>query len=108
MGIRGSHIAAHQEAPAHIQIAGKEGQIPFSFLQKGGILSTDLHQLGHLETGLNLIQRTVGDFVPRSKLIKGTKVECVQKSPAGDPIAYLIRGAVIALRSEDSSQIYVE
>ena len=40
-------------------------------------------------------------------LIPGTKVECVQKSPLGDPIAYLIRGTVIALRSEDSSNIYV-
>ncbi len=41
-------------------------------------------------------------------LIEGTKVECLQKSPAGDPIAYLIRGAVIALRSEDSSSVLVE
>ena len=41
-------------------------------------------------------------------LIEGTRVECVQKSPAGDPVAYLIRGAVIALRSEDSSQVLVE
>ena len=41
-------------------------------------------------------------------LIEGTKVECLQKSPAGDPIAYLIRGAVIALRSEDSSSVMVE
>ena len=41
-------------------------------------------------------------------LIKGTKVECLQKSPAGDPIAYLNRGAVIALRSEDSANIVVE
>lgn len=41
-------------------------------------------------------------------LIEGTRVECLQKSPAGDPIAYLIRGAVIALRSEDSSKIQVE
>ena len=38
-------------------------------------------------------------------LIEGTEVECVQKSPGGDPVAYLIRGAVIALRSEDSSNI---
>ena len=29
-------------------------------------------------------------------LIAGTEVECVGKSPAGDPRAYLIRGAVIA------------
>lgn len=40
-------------------------------------------------------------------LIEGTQVECVQKSPGGDPIAYLIRGAVIALRSEDSSDVLV-
>lgn len=40
-------------------------------------------------------------------LTPGTDVECLQKSPSGDPIAYLIRGAVIALRSEDSSQILV-
>lgn len=40
-------------------------------------------------------------------LIEGTEVECLQKSPAGDPIAYLIRGAVIALRSEDSSKILI-
>ena len=40
-------------------------------------------------------------------LIEGTEVECVQKSPAGDPVAYRIRGALIALRSEDSSNILV-
>ena len=41
-------------------------------------------------------------------LIEGTRVDCVQQSPSGDPVAYLIRGAVIALRSEDSEQILVE
>ena len=40
-------------------------------------------------------------------MIPGTRVECLQKSPAGDPAAYLIRGAVIALRREDSSAIQV-
>ena len=40
-------------------------------------------------------------------LVEGTRVECLQKSPAGDPVAYFIRGAVIAIRSEDSSQIMV-
>lgn len=38
-------------------------------------------------------------------LIEGTQVECLLKSPSGDPVAFLIRGAVIALRSEDSSNI---
>lgn len=41
-------------------------------------------------------------------LIEGTRVECLQRSPSGDPTAYLIRGAVIALREEDSSLIIVE
>ncbi len=41
-------------------------------------------------------------------LIEGTSIECLNSSPAGDPTAYLIRGAVIALRSEDSSTIVVE
>ena len=27
-------------------------------------------------------------------LIEGTEVLCLQKSPSGDPVAYLIRGAV--------------
>ncbi len=41
-------------------------------------------------------------------LIEGTKVFCVLSNPYGDPKAYLIRGAVIALRNEDSSFVYVK
>jgi len=41
-------------------------------------------------------------------LISGTIVEALQKSPSGDPTAYNIRGAVIALRSEEASKIIVE
>ena len=41
-------------------------------------------------------------------LIKGTEVLCVQKSPLGDPVAYLIRGAVIALRHEDASCVQIQ
>lgn len=40
-------------------------------------------------------------------LINGTTVECLYKSPLGDPKAFLIRGAVIALRYEDSSNILI-
>lgn len=40
-------------------------------------------------------------------LTEGTIVECVQKSPGGDPTAYLIRGAVMALRAEDSSKVKI-
>ena len=41
-------------------------------------------------------------------LIEGTKVKCVLKSPLGDPAAYKIRGAVIAIRREDAAEIQVE
>lgn len=41
-------------------------------------------------------------------LIEGTEVQCMLKSPAGDPVAYLIRGAIIALRSEDSSKVLIK
>ena len=40
-------------------------------------------------------------------LSDGTTVGCVMKSPLGDPTAYLIRGAVIALRREDSRNVTV-
>lgn len=40
-------------------------------------------------------------------LVENAPVRCLQKSPWGDPAAYLIRGAVIALRREDSSRILV-
>ena len=40
-------------------------------------------------------------------LIEGTEVECIGISPGGDPKAFLIRGAVIALRNEDSKNILV-
>ncbi|MDD3336990.1 MAG: FeoA family protein [Eubacteriales bacterium] len=40
-------------------------------------------------------------------LMEGTVVECVGCSPCGDPKAYLIRDAVIALRKEDCGEIAV-
>lgn len=39
--------------------------------------------------------------------VENTEIECVGKSPLGDPKAYLVRGAVIALRSEDSRKILI-
>jgi len=40
--------------------------------------------------------------------VQGTLVEALHLSPSGDPIAYFIRGAVIALREEDAEKILVE
>lgn len=41
-------------------------------------------------------------------LVENTEVECVGRSPCGDPCAYLIRGAVIAIRHEDGAGISVK
>lgn len=41
-------------------------------------------------------------------LIEGTKVENVLESPFKDPTGFLIRGALIAIREDDSKNIMVE
>lgn len=38
---------------------------------------------------------------------KDTKITVLHKSPSGDPIAYGIRGAVMALRKEDADNILI-
>ncbi|MDD2377550.1 MAG: FeoA family protein [Bacilli bacterium] len=38
-------------------------------------------------------------------LTEGTVIESVLRSPSGDPTAYYIRGALIAIRKEDSCNI---
>lgn len=40
-------------------------------------------------------------------LIEGTALSCLGRSPLGDPSAYLIRGAAIALRGEESRKIEI-
>ncbi|WP_432662501.1 FeoA family protein [Wukongibacter baidiensis] len=41
-------------------------------------------------------------------LIPDAEIEVLRHSPLGDPTAYGIRGAQIALRSEEAKQIVVE
>ncbi len=40
--------------------------------------------------------------------IPGTLVQVVFESPLGDPVAYLIRNTLIALRKDESEKIEVE
>lgn len=40
-------------------------------------------------------------------IINGTKISCVQKSFKGDPIAFYIRGSIMALRNDDTKNIFV-
>jgi ferrous iron transport protein A len=69
--------------------------------------------LGHLQegdsgvvTGL-LTQGAMRRRLLDLGLVEGTHVQCAQKSPAGDPVAYIIRGAVIALRREDACTVLI-
>ena len=41
-------------------------------------------------------------------LIAGARIRCLYRSPSGDPAAYLICGAVIALRRQDAAGVIVE
>ena len=37
--------------------------------------------------------------------LENTVIECVAISPPGDPAAYLVRGALVALRRQDSCRV---
>jgi DtxR family Mn-dependent transcriptional regulator len=41
-------------------------------------------------------------------LVPGTEIEVVRRAPGGDPVAYRIRGAVLALRREQADEIRIE
>lgn len=40
-------------------------------------------------------------------IIPGTTIKCLFNAPASDPKAYLVRGAVIAIRNCDASNITI-
>ena len=71
---------------------------------------TDMGQLRDGQRGLVFGIDEAGAMGRRLRdmgLVRGTPVRCLQLSPLGDPAAYLIRGAVIALRRADSRQVRV-
>lgn len=72
--------------------------VPLSTLKPG-----EKSNVVHLDV-IGLLRRRILDL----GIVPGTVLTCIGKAPAGDPIAYLVRGTVIALRSEDASLIAVE
>ena len=74
----------------------------------------DLHNLSQLMPG----QRATVKYLTAAGsmrrrfldlgLVEHTKIQCLGKSPLGDPSAYLIRGTVIAIRAKDGKDIIVE
>ena len=41
-------------------------------------------------------------------LVPGTRIQALRQSPGGDPVAFNIRGAVIALRLDTASQVKIQ
>lgn len=70
--------------------------------------------LSNLPIGTNgkVIALTAKGSVRRRMLdlgfVQNTHVLAVRKSPAGDPIAYKVRGAIVALRKEEASNVLIE
>ncbi len=63
------------------------------------------------QTGTVLALRLEGALRRRLRdlgLVEGVRLRCLGRSPLGDPSAYLICGAAIALRKTDSRRIEVE
>lgn len=71
-------------------------------------------RLSDMEVGERaVIKKLLADDGIRRRLldigmIDGTVVECVGRSPGKDPCAYLVRGAVIAIRIKDGRQVLIE
>jgi len=41
-------------------------------------------------------------------VIPGSEIECIMESPFNDPKAYLVKGAVYAIRNSDTKNILVD
>lgn len=57
------------------------------------------------------VRRLTGEAAMRRRLediglTEGSRVTCLMKSPLGDPKAYRIQGAVIALRDRDAATVF--
>lgn len=75
---------------------------------------SDFCKLCHLRPGQSAVVHTVSDpahpLADRLRdlgLTAGSAVTCTMQSPLGDPCAYLVRGAVIALRRCDAGIVDV-
>jgi ferrous iron transport protein A len=77
-------------------------------------MRSDLIPLDKLPVGsFGKVRKLTAEGISRRRmldlgLIYDTTVEALLKSPVGDPTAYEIRGAVIAMRSEEASKVLVE
>ncbi len=74
-------------------------------------MTVGLHELQPKQRGIVSELHTAGSMRRRfldMGLIEGTVVECLGRSLNGSLSAFLIRGAVIAIRARDSCEIRVQ
>lgn len=80
---------------------------------KSGEIVTKRNRLSDMKIGETaVVERLLIHGSMRRRLLdlglcECAKVKCVGKSPLGDPSAYLIRGAVIAIRAADARCVIV-
>lgn len=77
-------------------------------MQKNIMTLSSLHEG---DTGTTISMDNCGELKRRLMdlgFIEGTHVQCLYRSPAGNPVAYMVRGTVIALRNNDSSRIIID
>ena len=74
------------------------------------LAATTLDQVVHKRAAVVTALRNSGPERRRMMdlgILPGTRIEIAMTSPLGDPTAYYVRGAVIALRREQANQIEV-
>lgn len=66
----------------------------------------NLNQLRPGQSGrVSKIDAALADRLHGFGMSEGTEVKCLFCSPLGDPKAYLIKGAAVALRAEDARRV---
>ncbi|MGI6603505.1 MAG: FeoA family protein [bacterium] len=69
-----------------------------------------LSQLNHGEAGQVLevaVCGTLRRHLLNLGLVPGSTIKMVRRSPLGDPVAYRIRGATLALRKQEADKISI-
>ena len=53
-------------------------------------------------------EEDIGQRLRDMGLVEGSKIECAYRSPFGDPVAYFVKGILIAIRNGDAQNITIE
>ena len=84
---------------------GKDGALKRNDNKSGTLASLSVGESAKIETVSPecRIRRRLADL----GFSRGNRIICLMRSPLGDPCAYLIRGALIALRRSDAAFVTI-